>query len=82
MKKQLAIAGSLAILAGAAFAGDDTTEQSFKDLDTNKDGVLTQDEAAMDDALIVQFVEIDTNRDGILSISEYIDGTEETEEGE
>lgn len=82
MKKQIAIVGSLVVLAGSAFAGDNTTEKSFKELDTNKDGYLTQGEAAVDETLIAHFVEIDTNQDGVLSSTEYDVSMNEIEEGE
>ena len=82
MKKQIVLAGSLAILAASAFAGEDKAEKSFNELDTNKDGYLTQGEAASDDTLIAHFVEIDTNQDGVLSIREYDERMGETEEGE
>jgi hypothetical protein len=82
MKKQIAIVGSLAVLAGTAFAGDKADEKSFTEMDTNKDGYLTQGEAAVDDTLIAHFVEYDTNRDGVLSSSEYEVSKSETEEGE
>jgi hypothetical protein len=82
MKKQIAIVGSLVVFAGSAFAGDQAIDKSFTELDTNKDGYLTQGEAAVDDTLIAQFVEIDTNRDGVLSNSEYEVSKSDTEEGE
>lgn len=82
MKKQMVLFGSLVILAGSAFAGDETAEKSFNELDTNKDGYLTQGEAAVDDTLIAHFVEFDTNQDGVLSSREYDERMNETEEGE
>ena len=82
MKKQIALAGSVFILAATAFAGDEKAEKSFNELDTNRDGYLTQGEAAVDDTLIAHFVEIDTNQDGVLSSAEYDERMNETEEGE
>jgi hypothetical protein len=82
MKKQFVVLGGLVILAGTAFAGDEVPEKSFSELDTNKDGYLTQGEAAVDDTLIAHFVEVDTNRDGVLSMTEYDELTSETEEAE
>ena len=82
MKKQIAIVGSLVFLAGSAFAGEEATDKSFTELDTNKDGYLTQGEAAVDETLIAHFVEIDANQDGLLSSSEYDESSNEAEEGE
>jgi EF hand len=82
MKTHIQMVSSLVLVAGAAFAGDQMKEQTFTDLDQNKDGVLTQQEASVDDNLIAQFAQIDTNRDGTLSASEYDQYTDETEEGE
>jgi hypothetical protein len=82
MKKQFAVIGGLVILAGSAFAGDEVSEKSFNELDTNKDGYLTQGEASVDETLIAHFVEVDTNLDGVVSMAEFDERSNETEEGE
>jgi Ca2+-binding EF-hand superfamily protein len=82
MRKQIAIVGSIVVMAGSAFAGEQATDSSFKNMDTNKDGYLSQGEVAADDTLVANFMEYDTNRDGLLSSNEYEASKSETEEGE
>lgn len=85
MKTLFAIIGCAALASGAAFADDTLSEQSFSDLDQNRDGVLTQSEAATDQELVAHFVEADINQDGLLTVDEYdtiINGSEEMEEAE
>lgn len=43
----------------------------FNELDTNKDGYITRDEAKRSADTTARFDEIDTNRDGRISVSEW-----------
>jgi Ca2+-binding EF-hand superfamily protein len=74
--------GSALLAAGTAFAGDTAHEQTFNELDENKDGVLTQAEASADSELIAQFTVVDTNQDGMINLSEYDQIRDEEEEAE
>jgi hypothetical protein len=82
MKSFIAIIGSALLAAGTAYAGDTSHEQTFNELDENKDGVLTQAEASTDSELLAQFTVADTNQDGMLNQSEYDQLTEDDEEAE
>lgn len=81
MKKIVAIAGSLALASGIAFAGDGE-KKSFNDLDENQDGVITQSEAAAHEKLVSEFTTADTNQDGYLTPSEFEALDSEMEEAE
>jgi Ca2+-binding EF-hand superfamily protein len=81
MKKIVAIAGSLALASGVAFAGGGE-KKTFNDLDQNEDGVITQSEAAADQKLVSKFTVADTNQDGYLTPSEFDSLEEEMEEAE
>jgi hypothetical protein len=52
-----------------------TTVPDFKSLDTNKDGMVSKDEAAANVDLSAQFDTLDADRNGSLSTSEYAKGT-------
>jgi hypothetical protein len=43
---------------------------SFEELDVNKDGLISIEEAKADKTIAALFAELDTNRDGYLSKSE------------
>jgi hypothetical protein len=70
------------LVAGTAFAGDTSQEQTFNDLDKNQDGVLTQAEASADSELVAHFSAADSNQDGMLNQSEYDQATDDAEEAE
>jgi hypothetical protein len=81
MKTIVAIAGSLALASGIAFAGEGK-EKSFNDLDENQDGVITQSEAAAHEELVSKFTVADSNQDGYLTPSEFEALESEMEEAE
>lgn len=81
MKTIVAIAGSLALASGIAFAGEGK-EKTFSDLDQNQDGVITQSEAAAHTELAAKFTDVDTNQDGYLTPSEFEALESEMEEAE
>jgi len=79
-RRNLTIAAAIAALIplGVAVAGDNdqygsksekTQHMSFKKLDTNKDGRISQAEAAADSTIV--FSSADTNGDGYLDKSEW-----------
>jgi Ca2+-binding EF-hand superfamily protein len=82
MKTLIAIAGGLILSAGAAFAGDQASDTSFEQLDKDKNGALTQSEAAADSELASVFAQADTNQDGYLTMSEFDQINSDTEEAE
>lgn len=83
MKKLIAIAGTLALASGMAFAGDDMDDsKNFEDLDANQDGVITQSEASADQDLVAHFNSADANADGYLTPSEFDAVKDEMEEAE
>ena len=49
----------------------DTAADSFKQLDTNKDGFIDQKEASASSAVSQMFNDVDTNKDGKLSADEF-----------
>jgi len=67
----------LALLASAAFAGDEDRMgheealPSFTALDANSDGSVSKEEAKASEEVIEEWSEIDTDRNGVLSSSEY-----------
>jgi len=76
MKSRLIYALAVAALIplGAAVAGDGHKDKmdagaSFKKLDTNKDGRISQAEAAVDSTVV--FSSADTNGDGYLDSAEW-----------
>ena len=55
-------------LSGAALA-QQQSHPSAQDVDTNNDGMISQDEAGAIEGLV--FAEVDTNQDGSISYEEY-----------
>ncbi|MEQ8205547.1 MAG: hypothetical protein RIA65_05170 [Woeseia sp.] len=82
MKKVLVTIGALTLATGMAFAGDTTEAKSFNDLDTNKDGVITQTEASVDRELVAYFSNADADQNGFLTPSEFDALKDEMEEAE
>ena len=76
-KTMIAVAIAALIPLGAAVAGDNdqygskdkTGSSSFKKLDTNKDGKISQAEAAVDSTIV--FSTADANGDGYLDTDEW-----------
>ena len=64
--------GTLLLLAGIAFAQDESQEPDFLQLDTNADGRVSKDEAQADARVAEQFDAGDANRDGYLSVQEFV----------
>lgn len=77
MTKRIAgIAVALAFMSGSVFAaGESGTSsgqtQSFNDLDTNKDGQISMQEAAPDQNLVQNWDQADKNKDGQVDESEF-----------
>ncbi|HUD96015.1 MAG TPA: hypothetical protein VMO24_00630 [Woeseiaceae bacterium] len=82
MKKFVAIASSIVLASGIAFAGEGKDSKKFEDLDANQDGVITQSEAAAHQDLVAVFNEVDANADGYLTPSEFDSAKEEMEDAE
>jgi hypothetical protein len=82
MNKATTILGSLVLVSGLAFAGDDMDQQNFDKLDVNKDGTVTAAEAAADKQVMANFRAADVNNDGNLTKAEYQDYLDETEDAE
>ncbi len=64
MINKILIAAFLAIVASSSFAADLTV------LDTDKDGLVSKDEASISPAIIEQWDILDTNQDGYLDEAE------------
>lgn len=58
-------------LGAAAYAGDMDKKTAFNELDANKDGLLTKEEAAADQAVSQEFTVADTNQDGYVTAAEF-----------
>lgn len=58
-------------LGAAAYAGDMDKKAAFNELDANKDGLLTKEEAAADQAVSQEFTVADTNQDGYVTAAEF-----------
>jgi Ca2+-binding EF-hand superfamily protein len=66
MKKTFMLAFCL-ISSHVAFAD----EELFMQLDTNKDGLISIEEAASDSTVTAKFTELDSDKDGFLSAEEF-----------
>ncbi|TNE65226.1 MAG: hypothetical protein EP335_05920 [Alphaproteobacteria bacterium] len=66
-RTKLVVISGLLLVAGAA-AADDKPRDMFADLDTNKDGVITHEEAMA--KVRAKFAEFDKNKDGYLELAE------------
>jgi hypothetical protein len=65
----------LALISGAAFAGDkDKAAAVFETLDQNHDQRISQSEAAGDESVAAQFAALDANGDGALTKREFSAG--------
>lgn len=79
MRKLTAVAGALALVSGAAMAGDYSNkeggyskkEEGFQAIDRNQDGLITFHEASSDQNLIATFSSADVNADGYLTPVEF-----------
>ncbi len=60
----------------APTAGGDATPPMFKELDSNKDGYVSRDEAKRSAEVTARFSELDKDRDGRLTVSEFRTGTQ------
>jgi hypothetical protein len=69
MKKYTLTALTLMTLSGLAWAGSGAA--SFKDLDVNRDGQITLDEAKKAPVVKSKFTEADVNQDGTLDAAEF-----------
>ncbi len=69
MKKHLLTALALMAVSGLAWAG--SGKVSFQDLDTNRDGQISLDEAKKSPEIAKKFVRADANQDGKLDAAEF-----------
>jgi hypothetical protein len=69
MKKHLLAALTLMTVSGIAWAGSGTV--SFQDLDTNRDGQISREEAKKSPIVEKKFGQVDANRDGQLDMAEF-----------
>ncbi len=72
MKRPMAIALMLAFSAAAWAQKKGTGNQAFDELDKNRDGYLSRQEAAGDKELAKRFAKFDANKDGRLDLDEYL----------
>jgi len=68
-KKHLLTALALMAVSGFAWAG--SGKVSFQDLDANRDGQITLDEAKKAPEVKNRFTQADTNQDGKLDAAEF-----------
>ena len=71
MKKKAIFTLALTLMSGAAFAA----APAFEDVDTNRDGKISKEEAAAIEGL--DWAKADANGDGVLDMAEYKAVTEE-----
>lgn len=69
MKKYTLTALALMTVSGFAWAG--SSAASFQDLDTNRDGQITLDEAKKAPEVKDKFTQADANKDGTLDAAEF-----------
>jgi len=71
MKKQLATALTLIAVSGVAWAAGGSDKASFQNLDTNRDGQISLDEAKKSSTVSKNFSQVDINKDGKLDAAEF-----------
>lgn len=71
MKKSLITALTLMAVSGFAWAAGGSDKMSFKDLDANNDGKISQSEAAGSSKVNQKFSQADANSDGSLDQAEF-----------
>ncbi len=64
--RKLAIVSVIALFSGLAFAGT-----TYQELDADKDGVISAEEAQADPELAGKFKELDKNQDNRLDAAEF-----------
>jgi hypothetical protein len=69
MKKQLVSALTLIAVSGFAWAGSGNV--SFQDLDVNRDGQISIQEAKKSSEVSKNFSQVDANKDGKLNAAEF-----------
>lgn len=69
IKKHTITALALMTVSGLAWAGSGAA--SFQDLDTNRDGQITLDEAKKSPEVKARFTQADANKDGKLDAAEF-----------
>lgn len=69
MKKSTLTALALMTVSGLAWAGSDAA--SFQNLDSNRDGQITLDEAKKSPEVKAKFTQADANMDGKLDAAEF-----------
>ncbi|HNP35210.1 MAG TPA: hypothetical protein PKK10_05110 [Woeseiaceae bacterium] len=82
MKTLTTLIGSLVLVSGLAFAGDDTQTKDFSQLDKDQDGAITMAEASADKHTMASFKQADANSDGYLTKDEYDQYQQESEDAE
>ncbi|HLO63183.1 MAG TPA: EF-hand domain-containing protein [Azonexus sp.] len=68
--------GSTPGSSSTATGRDDAIPPMFKELDTNKDGYVSHDEAKRSAEVTARFSEMDTDRDGRITVSEFRKGAQ------
>lgn len=71
MIPRMLLASALVLLAAAAGAAPPHADGDFVLLDTNHDGTLSRDEAALQPVVSAEFDRLDANKDGKLSRAEF-----------
>lgn len=72
MKKLvLAFVAGLVVSAGQVWADESAAEAQFKALDTDQNGVLTEEEAKQEPELVKVFRKLDTDQSGTLTQEEF-----------
>jgi Ca2+-binding EF-hand superfamily protein len=71
MKKRLATALTLIAVTGVAWAAGGSGNVSFQKLDTNRDGLISLNEAKKSSEVKKKFSRADINKDGNLDAAEF-----------
>jgi Ca2+-binding EF-hand superfamily protein len=75
MKYRIILLCTAALVSGAALAGEDksirSADDTFKELDEDSDGKISQAEAEANSTLSTSFTMIDGNSDGYITKREY-----------
>ncbi len=78
--KKIIIIVTLTFFSFAGFAQAKTCAEKFVELDTDRSGYISMDEAASEPVLVEIFNQVDLNQDGRLSLLEFARACQENEE--
>ena len=70
--KHILLLSAISLMATSVSAGDAAnTSESFKQIDADQNGMISQTEAANNQALAPVFDQVDANHDGMLDSDEF-----------